>query len=101
MLSLFNFSSIFQGGQLTPFAPTCGRPYQSLQIFDCATISRFTFPVAPLRACQLAFTRTNNIGTDKNDKSNGVLHTNAFLDWAFQLDSSLFFTHNRCNINCF
>ena len=26
MFSLFNFSSIFQGGQLTPFAPMCGRP---------------------------------------------------------------------------
>ena len=24
--SLFNFSSIFHGGQLTPFAPMCGRP---------------------------------------------------------------------------
>ena len=27
MFSLFNFSSIFQGGQLTPFAPMCGRPW--------------------------------------------------------------------------
>jgi len=28
MFSLFNFSSIFPGwGQLTPFAPMCGRPY--------------------------------------------------------------------------
>ena len=26
MFSLFNFSSIFAGGQLTPFAPMCGRP---------------------------------------------------------------------------
>jgi len=26
MLSLFNFSSISRGGQLTPFAPTCGCP---------------------------------------------------------------------------
>ena len=26
MFSLFDFSSIFQGGQLTPFAPMCGRP---------------------------------------------------------------------------
>ena len=26
MFSLFNFSSIFQGSQLTPFAPVCGRP---------------------------------------------------------------------------
>ena len=26
MFSLFNFSSIFHGGQLTPFAPMCGRP---------------------------------------------------------------------------
>jgi len=26
MFSLFNFSSIFPGGQLTPFAPMCGRP---------------------------------------------------------------------------
>ena len=26
MLSLFNISSIFPGGQLTPFAPVCGRP---------------------------------------------------------------------------
>ena len=28
MFSLFNFSSIFprEGGQLTPFAPMCGRP---------------------------------------------------------------------------
>ena len=26
MFPLFNFSSIFQGGQLTPFAPMCGRP---------------------------------------------------------------------------
>ena len=25
MFSLFNLSSIFQGGQLTPFAPMCGR----------------------------------------------------------------------------
>ena len=25
MFSLFNFSSIFRGGQLTPFAPMCGR----------------------------------------------------------------------------
>jgi len=30
MFSLFNFSSIFfQGGQLTPFAPMCGRPCQA------------------------------------------------------------------------
>ena len=29
MFSLFNFSSIFQGGQLTPFAPMCGRPWIS------------------------------------------------------------------------
>ena len=27
MFSLFNFSSIFQGGQLTQFAPMCGRPW--------------------------------------------------------------------------
>jgi len=27
MFSLFNFSSIFQAGQLTPFAPMCGRPW--------------------------------------------------------------------------
>ena len=26
MFSLFNFSSIFPGGQLTPFGPMCGRP---------------------------------------------------------------------------
>jgi len=26
MFSLFIFSSFFQGGQLTPFAPMCGRP---------------------------------------------------------------------------
>ena len=26
MFSLFNFSSIFPGSQLTPFAPMCGRP---------------------------------------------------------------------------
>jgi len=26
MFSLFNFSSIFQGDQLIPFAPMCGRP---------------------------------------------------------------------------
>ena len=26
MFSLFYFSSIFSGGQLTPFAPMCGRP---------------------------------------------------------------------------
>ena len=26
MFSLFNFSSIFAGGQLTTFAPMCGRP---------------------------------------------------------------------------
>jgi len=26
MFSLFNFSSIFPGGQLTPFAPMYGRP---------------------------------------------------------------------------
>ena len=26
MFSLFNFSSIFPGAQLTPFAPMCGRP---------------------------------------------------------------------------
>jgi len=30
MLSLFNFSSIFPGGQLTPFAPMCGRPRRLL-----------------------------------------------------------------------
>ena len=29
MFSLFNFSSIFPGGQLTPFAPMCGRPCSS------------------------------------------------------------------------
>ena len=28
MFPLFNFSSIFPGGQLTPFAPMCGRPWQ-------------------------------------------------------------------------
>ena len=27
MFSLFNFSSIFPGGQLAPFAPMCGRPW--------------------------------------------------------------------------
>jgi len=27
MFSLCNFSSIFTGGQLTPFAPMCGRPW--------------------------------------------------------------------------
>jgi len=27
MFSLFNFSSIFLGGQLTPFVPACGRPW--------------------------------------------------------------------------
>jgi len=27
MFLLFNFSSIFPGGQLTPFAPMCGRPW--------------------------------------------------------------------------
>ena len=27
MFSLFNFSSIFPGGQLTPFASVCGRPW--------------------------------------------------------------------------
>jgi len=26
MFSLFNFLSVFPGGQLTPFAPMCGRP---------------------------------------------------------------------------
>ena len=30
MFSLFNFSSIFPGGQLTPFAPMCGRPWSTL-----------------------------------------------------------------------
>jgi len=29
MFSLFNFSFIFPGGQLTPFAPMCRRPWQS------------------------------------------------------------------------
>jgi len=28
MFPLFNFSYIFPGGQLTPFAPMCGRPWQ-------------------------------------------------------------------------
>jgi len=30
MFSLFNFSSIFPGGQLTPFASMCGRPCDHL-----------------------------------------------------------------------
>ena len=32
MFSLFNFSSIFQGGQLIPFAPMCGHPW--LRVID-------------------------------------------------------------------
>jgi len=31
MFSLFNFSSIFPGGQLTQFAPMCGRPWARLK----------------------------------------------------------------------
>jgi len=31
--SLFNFSSIFQGGQLTPFAPMCGRPWLQAALY--------------------------------------------------------------------
>jgi len=31
MFSLFNFSSIFRGGQLTTFAPICGRPCMKLR----------------------------------------------------------------------
>jgi len=31
MFLLFNFSSIFPGGQLTPFAPMCGRPWTEEQ----------------------------------------------------------------------
>jgi len=67
MFSLFNFSSIFPGGQLTPFAPMCGRPRvdravkygvssrlcgrhtaerasQSHQGFSLLTIMRYTNP---------------------------------------------------------
>jgi len=49
MFSLFNFSSIFPGGQLTPFAPMCGCPLvpwllpviQKLkQLFACVCVFR-------------------------------------------------------------
>jgi len=45
MFSLFNFSSIFPGGQLTPFAPMYGRPckqpisLQSTQRIDVAILA--------------------------------------------------------------
>jgi len=39
MFSLFNFSSIFPGGQLTPFAPMRGRPCVKI-IADKVTPSR-------------------------------------------------------------
>ena len=34
MFSLFNFSSIFPGGQLTPFAPMCERPCVTCKCSD-------------------------------------------------------------------
>ena len=34
MSLLFNFSSIFRGGQLTPFAPMCGRPCDGAESSD-------------------------------------------------------------------
>ena len=38
VFSLFNFSSIFPGGQLTPFAPMCGRPWA--RAWQCRQDSR-------------------------------------------------------------
>ena len=35
MSSLFNFSSIFPEGQLTPFAPVCGRPWTFVCVCVC------------------------------------------------------------------
>jgi len=35
VFSLFNFSSIFHGGQLTQFAPMCGRPYDRMRVTSC------------------------------------------------------------------
>jgi len=37
MFSLFNYSPIFYGGQLTPFAPTCGRPWTAHLLIDAAS----------------------------------------------------------------
>jgi len=36
MSSLFNFSSIFPEGQLTPFAPVCGRPWTFVCVCVCS-----------------------------------------------------------------
>jgi len=34
MFSLFHFSSILPGGQLTPFAPMCGRPCTKVRRYN-------------------------------------------------------------------
>ena len=40
MFSLFNFSAIFPGGQLTPFAPMCGRPWGWVHPLDWVWLGR-------------------------------------------------------------
>ena len=40
MFTLFNFSSIFPGGQLTPFAPMCGRPCLKYRAMAILTLCR-------------------------------------------------------------
>jgi len=40
MFSLFSFSSIFQGDQLTPFAPMCGRPCGERKEHCCISARR-------------------------------------------------------------
>ena len=58
-----NFSSIFPGGQLTPFAPMCGRPCLGVHLVSSKGIK---FNIDPFKcafyvACNSIFTYSNGV----------------------------------------
>jgi len=82
MFSLCNFSAIFPGGQLTPFAPVCGCPWQPW--YD--VLVNWPFTGGLLRLVQQGSERMNavaNAAADKWPSSSGFCtgtkrHTDSF-----------------------
>ena len=73
MFSLFIFSSIFPGGQLTPFAPMCGRPWiRPVACCRCRVIWRALCVSVPLCACTTASPANTAQPIEKQDCSDGL-----------------------------
>ena len=81
MFSLFNFSSIFPGGQLTPFAPMCGRPCHHRKTSKSYYVGcqRGTArAMLRCRRCRLTYPARGALGSKQRRANDGPLCTSGF-----------------------